>query len=66
MQFEDQYLEVSTTLPSNPNIYGLGERITNFRLPTNNNYTIWAIDQGTPTMKNLYGSHPFYLEMRYA
>jgi len=64
MLFEDQYLEISTTLPNNPNIYGIGERVGPFKLPTGNTYTIWNRDVGTPTMVNLYGTHPFYLEMR--
>ena len=40
-QFEDQYLELSTVLPPSPNIYGLGERVAPFRLPTSNTYTMW-------------------------
>lgn len=32
---------MSTYLPNNPNIYGIGERIGPFRLPTGNTYTIW-------------------------
>ena len=64
-QFEDQYLEIGTTLPSNPNIYGLGERIHAFRLnPVGRTYTIFNKDQGTPVNLNLYGSHPFYLDVR--
>eukprot|EP00026_Physarum_polycephalum_P002843 Phypoly_transcript_02852.p1 GENE.Phypoly_transcript_02852~~Phypoly_transcript_02852.p1 ORF type:complete len:845 (+),score=106.60 Phypoly_transcript_02852:55-2589(+) len=61
--FEDQYLELSTILPDSPNIYGLGERVAPFRLPSNT-YTMWAKDIATPPIVNLYGTHPFYLEMR--
>ncbi|XP_004363327.2 alpha-glucosidase [Capsaspora owczarzaki ATCC 30864] len=71
LTFENMYLEMSTRLPDQPNIYGLGERVHQFRLdPTGKTYTIFARDQGTPyddglaPGKNLYGSHPFYLEMR--
>lgn len=64
--FEDQYLELSTQLPSGYHLYGLGEEV----LPLLRNYsanpiaTLWARDQGTPVGTNLYGSHPFYMEMR--
>lgn len=41
VQFSDQYLEISTVLPKNPNLYGLGEHIKDsFRLP------LW-VDEGT-------------------
>ena len=33
-QFKDQYLELGTVLPSNANIYGLGERVHSLRLDT--------------------------------
>jgi len=62
--FEDQYIEINTQLPQNPNIYGLGERVDPLRL-TNNSYIIWNRDQGTPVNLNLYGSHPFYLDLRH-
>eukprot|EP00026_Physarum_polycephalum_P002427 Phypoly_transcript_02433.p1 GENE.Phypoly_transcript_02433~~Phypoly_transcript_02433.p1 ORF type:complete len:897 (+),score=153.68 Phypoly_transcript_02433:115-2805(+) len=62
--FEDQYLELSTVVPQEPNIYGLGERVAPFRLPLNTSYTMWAKDIATPPIVNLYGTHPFYLEMR--
>jgi len=61
--FEDQYLELSTVLPQSPNIYGLGERVAPFRLPSNT-YTMWNRDVPTPPNVNLYGTHPFYLEIR--
>jgi len=62
--FEDMYLEISTSLPQNPNIYGLGERVYPLKLPLSRTYTIWTRDNGTPELYNLYGAHPFYLEMR--
>lgn len=43
LQFKDQYIEISTVLPQNANIYGLGERISNFRLDNNNRiYSLFA------------------------
>jgi len=63
--FEDQYIEISSVLPTNPNIYGLGERVSTLRLDASGKtYTLWSRDRGTPYGLNLYGVHPFYLEMR--
>lgn len=66
--FENYFLTISSAMVNNPSIYGLGERVESLRLPVNtqNPYTIWARDVGTPTFPNLYGAHPFYLEMRNA
>ena len=64
MVYEDQYLQLSTALPSNPNIYGLGERLHAFRLDPTMTYTLYAADHGNNVDTNLYGSHPLYLEMR--
>lgn len=63
--FADQYLEMSTSLSeTNPNIYGLGERVHALRLdPNDKTYVIFNKDQGTPVDKNLYGHHPFYLQL---
>ena len=62
--FTDRYLEVSTFLPRNAYVYGLGERMTSLRLKPDT-YTLW----NTPVSPNLkgrnsYGSHPFYTEVR--
>lgn len=64
--FEPQYIRVKTALPSNPNIYGLGEHTNGFRLPTNNyTRTMWSRDAfGVPSDSNLYGNHPVYFEHR--
>jgi alpha-glucosidase (family GH31 glycosyl hydrolase) len=62
--YDNLYLELSTVLPPNANIYGIGERITSFRLNPGTTYTLFAKDHGTPLVENLYGSHPFYLEHR--
>jgi len=61
--FEDQYLEISTALTSESNIYGLGERIRPLRLDTGI-YTFWNIDEGAVEQKNIYGHHPFYMDVR--
>jgi alpha-glucosidase (family GH31 glycosyl hydrolase) len=55
---------LTTKLPQNPFIYGLGERVQSLRLPLGQTYTIWNKDIGTPFSQNVYGTHPFYMEMR--
>ena len=64
--FKDQYLEVSTTLPSAASLYGLGESTRQaFLLNANQNYTLWNSDiSNLNTNLDLYGSHPFYLDVR--
>ena len=64
--FEPQYLRVKTDLPTNANIYGLGEHTDTFRLPTHNyTRTMWSRDAfGVPHENNLYGNHPIYFEHR--
>ncbi|KXT18010.1 hypothetical protein AC579_9626 [Pseudocercospora musae] len=64
--FQDQYLRLRTSLPANPNLYGLGEHSGNFRLnTTNNTRTLWSRDAyGIPAGTNLYGNHPIYFDHR--
>ncbi|KAK5105011.1 hypothetical protein LTS08_001284 [Lithohypha guttulata] len=64
--FENQYLNVRTSLPDSPNLYGLGEHSDPFRLNTTNyTRTIWNRDSyGIPAGTNLYGAHPIYVEHR--
>lgn len=64
--FESQYLRLRTKLPSNPNLYGLGEHSDPLRLNTTNYIrTLWSRDAyGTPEGTNLYGNHPVYFEHR--
>ena len=66
LQFKDQFLSISTSLPSQSAIYGFEEstRPTGLQLVPNSIYTLWNRD--TPcssTNVNLYGSHPFYLNI---
>ena len=43
VQFADQYLELTTSLPDNHNIYGLGEHVTpNLKLRLNK--ALWIVD----------------------
>ncbi|KAL1929570.1 hypothetical protein VTP01DRAFT_1708 [Rhizomucor pusillus] len=63
--FEDQYLEVSTAVPDDTNIYGIGETIAPFRRDNVQNVTtIFARDVQTPFYANVYGAHPYYNEIR--
>ncbi|KAL1935041.1 hypothetical protein VTP01DRAFT_4181 [Rhizomucor pusillus] len=63
--FEDQYLELSTALPKNTNLYGVGEVTAPFRRNNVHNITtIFARDATTPWFENIYGSHPYYTEIR--
>lgn len=66
MIYSDQFLQISSTLNST-NLYGLGEHVLdNFKLNMDwQANVLYAADQGTPTGQwhNLYGVHPFYLNM---
>lgn len=63
--FEDQYLEISTAVPKDTNLYGVGEVVSNFRRDNKQNVTtLWNRDDATPFYKNIYGAHPYYTELR--
>ena len=64
--FESQYLRLRTSLPEDPNLYGLGEHTDPFRLGTKNySRTLWSQDAPeVPEGENLYGNHPVYVEHR--
>lgn len=72
MIFENQYLQLSSALPVNANLYGLGERynqggIGGSTWRVNPNGTLqpfWTLDAGDPLSSNMYGYHPVYLEAR--
>ncbi|PHH71695.1 hypothetical protein CDD82_6371 [Ophiocordyceps australis] len=64
--FESQFVRLRTRLPWKPNLYGLGEHADSFRLPTRNfTRTLWNRgSDGMRAERNLYGSHPFYMDHR--
>ncbi|KAH9904359.1 glycoside hydrolase family 31 protein [Xylariomycetidae sp. FL2044] len=66
--FESQFVHLRTSLPTDPNLYGLGEHSDSFRLPTTDyERVLWNAESPfIPRGENLYGSHPMYLEHRIA
>ncbi|KAG0586204.1 hypothetical protein KC19_2G072100 [Ceratodon purpureus] len=65
--FKDQYIEVSTQLPSGASLYGLGEstRSDGLKLKPGRTYTLWTTDIAAliPDI-DLYGDWPFYIDVR--
>jgi len=60
--FQNQYMEMSTILPVNANIYGLGEYVGKLRRDPNiTRQTLWNRDTPTPVEQNVYGAHPFFM-----
>ncbi|KAK1260432.1 hypothetical protein QJS04_geneDACA020340 [Acorus gramineus] len=65
--FKDQYLHLSNSLlPGQSSIYGFGEHTKKtFRMVEGNNVTLWNADiLALYWNKNLYGSQPFYMDLR--
>ncbi|XP_060598146.1 sucrase-isomaltase, intestinal-like [Ruditapes philippinarum] len=64
--FSEQYLQISSKLPSK-NFYGLGEH-RHFHLKHDLDYRTWPIFTrdaavNSPDYSNLYGAHPFYMNL---
>ena len=53
VKFYDQYLSISTKLPSNYNLYGIGEHVTPYLRLQPRTYTLWTYDTPTPQYLNL-------------
>ncbi|XP_043715278.1 alpha-xylosidase 1 [Telopea speciosissima] len=67
MVFKDQYLEISTKLPGDASLYGLGENTQphGIKLYPNDPYTLYTTDISAINLNtDLYGSHPVYMDLR--
>ncbi|XP_009356277.1 alpha-xylosidase 1 [Pyrus x bretschneideri] len=65
--FKDQYLEISTRLPKDASLYGLGENSQphGIKLYPNDPYTLFTTDVSAINLNtDLYGSHPVYMDLR--
>jgi alpha-glucosidase len=63
--FEKQYVRMRTNLPTDPNIYGLGEHSDSFRFGKNYERVLYNSESPfIPQKANLYGSHPVYFDHR--
>lgn len=65
--FKDQYLEITTKLPSDASLYGLGENTQphGIKLYPNDPYTLYTMDISAIQLNtDLYGSHPVYMDLR--
>ncbi|CAB4265017.1 unnamed protein product [Prunus armeniaca] len=65
--FKDQYLEISTSLPKDASLYGLGENSQphGIKLYPNDPYTLFTTDVSAINLNtDLYGSHPVYMDLR--
>ncbi|ORX87591.1 hypothetical protein BCR32DRAFT_227910 [Anaeromyces robustus] len=62
--FERQYLELSKKIRSDASIYGFGEVLAPYkRNSQDTQHALFNADNATPIGQNLYGSHPFYIEI---
>ncbi|KAH5294293.1 alpha/beta-glucosidase agdC [Parastagonospora nodorum] len=63
--FEKQYVRLRTNLPSDPNIYGLGEHSDSFHFSKNYQRILYNSESpNLPNNANLYGTHPVYFDHR--
>lgn len=68
MPTQDQYIEVTSAIPANATLYGLGENAPTSGLVLRRDgipYALWTRDQApdVPNVNN-YGAHPFIMDVR--
>ncbi|KAK9426617.1 putative alpha-glucosidase [Seiridium unicorne] len=66
--YEDQFLELVTSMVPDYNIYGLPESIRPFRISNNYTQTFWnqyPVMNDQPLDANMHSVHPVYVETRY-
>lgn len=66
--FEDQFLELKTSMVPDYNVYGLAESLRRFRIGNNFTQTFWNaynLDNDQELDVNGHSVHPMYLETRY-
>jgi hypothetical protein len=65
---QDQYIEISTSVPDTAALYGLGERTSSTGLELRRDgipLALWNRDhQAAVPDQNVYGSHPILLDVR--
>lgn len=65
--FKDQLIELTTSVPADSDLYGLGETTLpqGLLLPRDGNiFTLWSRDSASSESEiNIYGTHPFYLQL---
>lgn len=65
MIFENQYIQLSSTMPEDANIWGLGEYVSEFKRNASETLQpFFPLDAGDPLNSNMYGYWPVYLEAR--
>ena len=68
LTMQDQYIELTSSIPSSAILFGLGEYTSNVGFPLRRDgipYTLWNRDQPPAVPNtNLYGSHPIILDVR--
>ena len=67
--YEDQFLELVTSMVSDYNVYGLAESLRGFRLGNDFTQTFWNaynLDNDQILDVNGHSTHPMYLETRYS
>ena len=68
MRLQDQYIEISTSVPEDAALFGLGERTSSTGLELQRNgvpLALWNRDhQAALPDQNVYGSHPILMDVR--